>query len=299
MIKFSIIITTRNRLEDLKITLSSLKSLLVRDDVELLVYDDASTDGTLDYLKTNYAEHKILNNKKSKGLIHNRNVLMSQAKGKYTISLDDDATFLSNNPLEIIENFFASHSDCAVAGFRIYWGLDSPIKKESQESIEQMKSFVGCGHVWNLEAWKQIPDYPSWFIFYGEEENASLNLFRQQWKIYYLPQVLVHHRVNVKQRKDHKDYLVRLRRSLRSSWYNYSMFYPITMLPNKIGYSIYQQLRLKVFKGEIKVLKSLSLAVFDLFYNLPRIIKQRRPLSRQQIKSYEALNRTKIYWQPK
>ena len=299
MVKFSILITTKNRLEELKVTLSSLSSLLSRDDVELLLYDDASNDGTLAFLESNYSTHTILHNSKSKGLIYNRNVLMSKAKGQYAISLDDDASFLIDNPLEKIENFFNGHKDCAVIGFRIFWGIKAPKNLKCEEPVEQMRSYVGCGHVWKLAAWKQIPEYPSWYIFYGEEEYASIHLFKNQYKIYYLPQVLVHHRVHVKQRKEHKDYLIRLRRSLRSSWYNYSMFYPLRIAPKKILYSIYQQIKLKVLRGEIKVLKALSLAVFDLFYNLPRIIKDRRPLSRQQLKSYEALTKTKIYWQPK
>ena len=45
-IEFSILITTKNRLEDLKITLQKIADLKNRDIVEVMLYDDASNDVT-------------------------------------------------------------------------------------------------------------------------------------------------------------------------------------------------------------------------------------------------------------
>ena len=44
--KFAIHISTKNRVEDLVITLNSLTEILSNDAVECVVYDDGSTDGT-------------------------------------------------------------------------------------------------------------------------------------------------------------------------------------------------------------------------------------------------------------
>jgi hypothetical protein len=41
--------------------------------------------------------------------------------------------------------------------------------------VENVKSFVGCGHAWRMKAWHEIPNYPEWFEFYGEENYASLS----------------------------------------------------------------------------------------------------------------------------
>ena len=99
-IKFSILITTKNRLEDLKITILSILHLIEREDVECIIYDDASTDGTFQYVETNFPQITLWQNKRSLGLIHNRNVLFNKCNGKYAISLDDDLNFLIENPLE-------------------------------------------------------------------------------------------------------------------------------------------------------------------------------------------------------
>ena len=44
--KFSILITTKNRVNDLGFTLEKIKHLIARDDLECIVYDDGSIDGT-------------------------------------------------------------------------------------------------------------------------------------------------------------------------------------------------------------------------------------------------------------
>lgn len=173
MIKFSNLITTKNRLEDLKITLQHLTSLLSIEMVECLVYDDASTDGTFDYLKSHFPNLILFRNEKSLGLIHNRNVLLNNCSGDFAISLDDDAHFLSENVVDNYENYFENHPKWGVIACRIFWGKTAPISIATKELAQKVKGFVGCGHVWNLKAWRDIPNYPEWFVFYGEEEFAS------------------------------------------------------------------------------------------------------------------------------
>ena len=100
---FSILITTKNRLEDLKVTLQKIAHLLEREDVECMIYDDASTDATVAFLKENYPNIQLFTNTISKGLIHNRNYLLNNCKGSFAISLDDDSNFMTENSLEIID----------------------------------------------------------------------------------------------------------------------------------------------------------------------------------------------------
>ncbi len=97
--KFSILITTFNRLEELKYTLNSLESFL-KDGIKIIICDDASTDGTSEFIRKAYPEIQLLVNPENQGLIYSRNLLMSQVQTPYAISLDDDANFLSSDLLE-------------------------------------------------------------------------------------------------------------------------------------------------------------------------------------------------------
>ncbi|MFD2909783.1 glycosyltransferase family 2 protein [Flavobacterium ardleyense] len=295
---FSLLITTKNRLEALKITLHKIDFLLQREDVECLLYDDGSTDGTVKFIETNYPYIKLFKNKTSLGLIHNRNVLLNQCKGDYAISLDDDAHFLSDYVVENIVAYFEAHPNCGVIACRVFWGYEMPLEIQTNELPTRVKGFVGCAHVWNLIAWHDIPNYPEWFVFYGEEDFASFQLFKKQWEVHYVPQLLVQHRVEVKSRKNDKDYAQRQRRSFRSGWYLYFLFYPWNSIPKKIAYTLWMQLKTKIFKRDIRAAKGLGLAILDVIVNFPRLMKESNRITSKEMENYNNLVPTKIYWNP-
>jgi len=290
--------TTKNRLNDLSFTLAKIDSLIKAKGVSCVVYDDGSTDGTYEYVKENFPNIQLQRNSVSKGYIFCRNKMLNETKADYAISLDDDAHFLTEHPLEVIRNHFEKNQNCGLIALRVFWGLDEPISTMTNENAHQVQGFVGCAHVWRMKTWRTIPNYPEWFVFYGEENFASYQLFKTNWEIHYLPAVLVHHRVDVKARKNQSDYALRLRRSLRSGWYLFFLFYPIKAIPRKIAYSLWIQFKYKVVKGDLKALKAIVLAILDVIWNIPRIIKNSNRLTRKEYEVYQQLPEAKIYWQP-
>lgn len=295
--KFTIVITTKNRKDDLAFTLRKI-GYLIESGLECMICDDGSTDDTAAFLQAEYPNIKYIQNKKSKGLIYSRNMLMQLVTTEFAISLDDDAHFVTENPLESIHNHFEQHATCGLIALRIFWGLESPIETVSKEETTRVKGFVGCGHAWRMKAWQEIPNYPEWFIFYGEEDFAAYQLFKKNWEIYYLPEVLVNHRVDIKSRKNEKDYRLRLRRSLRSGWYLYFMFYPWREIPRRFAYTLWIQIKNKIFKGDWRATLAIIQAIGDLVINLPRLIYNANRLSTVEFKAYSKLPETKLYWTP-
>jgi GT2 family glycosyltransferase len=223
--------------------------------------------------------------------------MLDETQAVYAISLDDDAHFVAENPLESICNYFETNPKCGLIALRIFWGLEEPGSVVSKEKPHQVQGFVGCAHVWRMSAWRTIPNYPEWFVFYGEENFASFQLFKNNWQVHYLQEVLVNHRVEVKSRKNNADYTLRLRQSLRSGWYLLFLFYPIPTIPRKMGYSVWMQFK-KVFKGDFKALQAIVFALLDLVWAIPKIIKNSCRLSQNEYDTYTKLPETKIYWQP-
>ena len=297
-LSFSILITTKNRKKDLAFTLDKILHLLDREDVNCVIFDDGSSDGTYEMVKENFPQVLLKRNFSSRGYLYCRNTMLNDTQADYSISLDDDAHFLSEQVLENIEKHFITNPKCALIACRIFWGLEPPFNTFSDEKIERTKGFVGCGHVWNMRAWKDIPNYPEWFVFYGEEEFAAFQLFKKDWEIHYLPEVLVHHRVDVKSRKKNKDYSLRLRRSLRSGWYLYILFYPVNQITKKFSYTLWIQIKNKVLKGDMKAAFAILGAFGDVIYNLPKLIKNSNRLSKEEMSVFQNLNESKIYWSP-
>jgi glycosyltransferase involved in cell wall biosynthesis len=295
---FSILITTKNRLTDLAFTLEKIKHLLKEDSVTCVVFDDGSTDGTYAYIKENFPNIQLYSNTVSKGYIYCRNKMLNETQADYAISLDDDAHFVSEEPLDFIHDHFEENPNCGLTALRIFWGLVEPSSTNSSEKGRQVQGFVGCAHVWRVKAWRDIPHYPEWFVFYGEENFASYQLFKKNWEVHYLPEVLVNHRVDVKARRNNTDYTVRLRRSLRAGWYLFFLFYPLQTIPRKMAYSLWIQFKCKVVKGDFKALQAIVLALLDLVWNMPRILKNSNRLTEKEYEDYNQLPEAKIYWQP-
>lgn len=294
----TIIITTKNRKAELAFTLQKIQTLLQREDVNCIICDDGSTDDTIPFLQPQYPQIKFIQNLKSEGLIYSRNRLMQLVTTDYAISIDDDLHFITENPLESIYAFFDKNPKVGVLSFRIFWGISQPQDVFSLEQSHRMKSFAGGAHVFRMRSWYEIPNYPDWFIFYGEEDFTSFQLFKKNIEIHYFPEVLVHHRVDIKSRKNNTDYAQRLRRALRAGWYLFFLFYPLQIIPRKIGYSIWMQLKLKVFKGDFKAFYALSLALLDLTFAIPKILKNANRLTLQEYTIYQKLKDTKLYWKP-
>jgi GT2 family glycosyltransferase len=294
-LSFSILITTKNRKDELAYTLSKIR-YLIESGVACVICDDGSTDGTVVFLQTEYPEIQLIKNEKSRGLIYSRNRLLNVVTTEFAISLDDDAHFVTQNPLESILNHFNQNLACGLISMRIFWGLENPIKIDSKDEITRVKGFVGCGHVWRMKAWHDTPNYPEWFVFYGEEDFASYQLFQKNWEIHYLPEVLVNHRVDIKARKKGNDYRLRLRRSLRSGWYLYVMFYPKREIIRRFAYTFWIQIKLKVLKGDKRATIAIVQALGDVLINIPRLLYSSSRLSEKEFKAYSELAETKIYW---
>ncbi|ENO1850498.1 glycosyltransferase [Vibrio vulnificus] len=111
----SVYITTRNRQEMLK---RAVKSVLQQSlpPYEIIIVDDASTDGTAEYvreLKKNFSSVIYIKNEKCEGAQSCRNKALNVATGFYITGLDDDDEFLPNR-LEKLHQAFINESELSL-----------------------------------------------------------------------------------------------------------------------------------------------------------------------------------------
>ena len=296
--KFSILISTKNRVDDLLYTLNKTNHLF-NNNLNCKIIDDGSADKSFEKIQEKFPKIEVSRNEKSKGYMFCRNKMLNETDADFCISLDDDANILSENPIEIIEDYFNKNPKCGVIAARIYWSDNEPASIYTDEKSQIVQSFVGCGHVWRMKAWHAIPNYPEWFEFYGEENFASKQLYKKGWEVHYVPQLLVHHRVNLKNRSiTNKDSSIRYKNALRADWYNYLLFLPFSKMLRKFAYSVWIQLKSKVFKGNFKVLKSIFFVKIDILKNFSNIIKNRNSFTQKEYKDFYQLKPAKIFWKP-
>lgn len=105
----TVYISTHNRLEKLKRAIRSVESQSYPN-IEIIVSDDASTDGTRDFMEDyclNHSMCKYFINNENMGACETRNSAIWAASGKFITGLDDDDEFLPNR----VETFIKSWDD--------------------------------------------------------------------------------------------------------------------------------------------------------------------------------------------
>ena len=152
----SVIIPTYNRVNIINFTLDSLdKRYHPNVDLEIIVIDDGSTDGTWSFIEMNYPHVKLVKNT-SKGAGAARNTGLAAATGQYINYLDSDdligenyflkkLEFLQQNP-EInacygAYDFFKS--DTAFDPAKIIFKHKYPLIPASDRSHEHLINYLG------------------------------------------------------------------------------------------------------------------------------------------------------------
>lgn len=100
----SVIIPTYNRKEKLARLIDSiLQSRYPIEKIEIIVIDDASTDGTYNYIINRYSDIKIIKNEKELLISGSRNRGISIAKGELIFFIDDDNIVNDSCIKELVE----------------------------------------------------------------------------------------------------------------------------------------------------------------------------------------------------
>ncbi len=112
--KLSIIIPAYNRKHSLPRALSLLTAdFCTQVDAEIIIVDDASTDGTESFIKQSYPYVTYIKHKINKGAAAARNSGICHAKGKYVAFLDSDDEWLPakiTHQLKLLETEQSHHS---------------------------------------------------------------------------------------------------------------------------------------------------------------------------------------------
>jgi GT2 family glycosyltransferase len=108
----TIVVTTRDRRDLLR---RMLPSALAQGDVEVLVVDDGSTDGTAEMVREEFPAVRVERSETSLGLIAQRNRAARMARGRILFSIDDDAEFADPATVDETLGLFADARVGAVA----------------------------------------------------------------------------------------------------------------------------------------------------------------------------------------
>lgn len=129
----SVIITTKNRIELLKNAVKSVQNQTYKN-IELIVVDDSSSDGTKEWCKNQSFKYIRIEGKESKGGNYARNIGIKNSKGEYVAFLDDDDLWLPEKiekQIELIKN-----KDCGIVYCRRFLNI---LQQDGCETVIENK----------------------------------------------------------------------------------------------------------------------------------------------------------------
>lgn len=217
MKKLSIIILTYDHLDDTRRCLESLQPLMARGDVEVIVIDNASVDGTPQFITDNYPDILLTVNPVNRGVAAARNQGFAQATANVLLILDND-TIANTKAIDGMLQYLNTHSDVGLCAcrmtdtdgnvqrsFRPFPGLKGKMlsvlglrlatekyRADDEGAIEPYYVIGACQMI-RREALEQVGALDE-AIFYGPEDADFCQRLRQAgWKIKYLPQFSIIH----------------------------------------------------------------------------------------------------------
>lgn len=188
--KITVGIVTRNRLEQLKKAIKSVHDQNYPN-LEILVVDNASDDGTSQTLMREYPEVRLIRREENLGCPGGRNRLYPYARGEIIVNLDDDGWLGEGVLVRLVEIFAADPAIGVVAGQM----LDEAVTPQEAPSGRWWETGVFWGGVSAFRArmLEETGFFPADFFFFKEEEYLSLKVLNAGWRIVYHPGFIVLH----------------------------------------------------------------------------------------------------------
>ena len=204
----SIAIVTWNRKDDLSKAIESCQNQTYKN-IEIVVADNASLDGTYEFLLKNHPDVKVVRIHRNLGCCPSRNIAMANCTGDIVFCFDDDG-LLDEYCIERIINTYRENEDAAVVACKM---LD-PSEKETYAggSFEPAKSkyapiFFGGGFGIKRAVLDDVGYFPDYFR-QGEENYLSLRVLDAGYKIYFDPAAIMYHNWDFNEKgRDSRDIL--------------------------------------------------------------------------------------------
>jgi GT2 family glycosyltransferase len=283
----SVGITTRNRPDALRACLASM-TVISSLDPEVLVFDDGSAPPASEVIGKPASAVRFIRDASTPGYIVGRNRLVAEAEGEFVLLLDDDTRLLSAESIASAIAVMRADPRVAAVAFAQAEADGRPWPERMQPSPARVptvvRSFIGFAHLLRRAVFLELGGYRESFEFYGEEKEFCLRLIDAGYQTVYLPAALVAHVIDSATR-DRRRYLRCVARNdCLNTLYNDPFTRLLWMLPAR--FALYFRMRRS---WQIADPWGGAWLARDIAARLPRVWRDRRPVSRATLARWRAL----------
>ena len=221
MIKLSLLIPTLNSRAYLKDCLESIYQFPPAMPYEIIIVDNASTDGTLEMLAEAYPEIQVIKNERNEGFTKPANQLLHAATGDYLVLLNPD-TLLTEDVFTPQIEWLEAHPEVGIAipkvlngdgsfqaqckrgdatpaavfGYFLKLGKLFPDNRPlnsylmswlDEDNIAEVDAVSGSCMIIRRKTWEEVGDFDETFFAYQEDSDYCYRTRQKGWKVMYLP----------------------------------------------------------------------------------------------------------------
>jgi GT2 family glycosyltransferase len=219
--RVTILITTRDRKDELRAALRSCDGQSVP--VEVLVVDDASTDGTPDMVRAEFPHVRLEASAARRGYIVQRNRGAALAAAPVVLSIDDDAVLSGPRIAEQAEAAF-DHPRVAAATLpyvdvNLTPGVIYQPPPPPGSPVLCAPQYIGTAHALRRDVFLALGGYREALFHFNEEVDYAVRLYDAGYVVRVAGADPVHHLASPKREASHA-YVYRARNRLLYGWHN-------------------------------------------------------------------------------
>lgn len=281
-------IATHNRVGELEKTLASC----FEQDwpaVEVVVVDDASTDGTADMVRARFPRVELIRHEKNKGSIASRNVILARAQGKYVIGLDDDSRFIAADGCRRVIERMEAEPDLGVISFQAI-GPENPasLTAHGRQSGEwHCSSFAACGVAIRQSVLAATGPLVEFFYHAYEEPDLCLRVWDAGYRVLQWNEAVVYHEFSPLNRNEQRTHRRHARNEACSALMRAPWYLTVPLAASRLARQFIYALRRGWAWKEPRVWAE------TLLYS-PSALRLRKPVSARALKIALAVNRWRV-----
>lgn len=281
-------IATRNRISELRKTIEACTAI-TDVPVEILVVDDASTDGTREQVRTAYPHVNLVHRPKNLGSISARNDILRRARGEYIIGLDDDSRFVDPDHCRRLVERMEAEPDLGIVAFQAV-GPENPERLTDEGRLRgewHCSSFAACGVAIRRSMLDKTGLFPEFFFHAYEEPDLCLRAWDAGYRVLQWNEIIVYHEFSSLNRNEQRTHRRHARNEACSTW----MHAPWHLVLPLTAARLASQARYAASRGWL--LREPRVWA-EFLGRLPWCLWERRPVSTRAIKISLAVNRIKL-----
>jgi GT2 family glycosyltransferase len=270
----SIMITTRNRIEDLKQTLRVLTTLNPAPD-EILITADGCTDATAEFLKSALPKAKVVVNQPGIGSVASRDHMMRAARGDLVLALDDDSYPEQLDCISRIVPLFEQRPRLAVLNFPQRTDEYFETLTQTKFGSEHLtRSFANSGAALRRATYLQLAGFESRFFHMYEEPDYGLQCVSAGYDVLCSPVVTIRHHYSGQARDE-----IRIHhRHARNEFWSALIRCPLPFAVGMAAWRVFSQFRYACKRGWSWVVRE-PVWWCEALAGIPYCVRKRRPVS--------------------